>query len=306
MAGSARVPVAAGEVLLRHGGYEAVVTPVAAGLRALRYSGSDLVVPYPAGSVRPYYRGATVAPWPNRVVDGRYEIDGIVQQLALTEPDRGHALHGLVSWTRFDLAGHGPDTATWTHRIVPQAGYPFDVGLQVCFGLGPEGLTWSVTARNHSGSPAPYGVCPHPYLTPGSGRADNWRLTLPGSRVLEVTPDRLIPRGCTDVSGSPYDFRAGRTVGAIEVDHAFTGLGGGPVCASVTGANGVRTLLTWDSDVLPWVQLHTADVPGSPEHRVGLAVEPMTCPPDAFNSGEDLIRLAPGGTHTATWRISRG
>ncbi|MDQ3629363.1 MAG: aldose 1-epimerase family protein [Actinomycetota bacterium] len=293
-------------MLLRHGEYEAVVTPVAAGLRVLRHRGRDLVVSYEAGTVRPYYRGATVAPWPNRVVDGRYELAGTVHQLALTEPARGHALHGLVSWTRFDLVRHDERTAGWTHRIVPQVGYPFDVGLEVTYALGTGGLTWSVTARNHGQDPAPYGVCPHPYLTPGSGRVNDWELTLPASQVLEVTPDRLIPCGRSDVAESRYDFRAGRRIGADEVDHAFTGLGGGEVAVTVRGVDGRQVVLTWDADVLPWVQLHTADVPGSPQHRVGLALEPMTCPPDAFNSGADLVLLEPGQAHSASWAIGVG
>lgn len=298
--------VADDELLLRHREYEAVVTPVAAGLRVLRHQGRDLVVPYEAGSVRPYYRGATIAPWPNRVVDGRYELGGAVHQLALTEPARGHALHGLVSWTRFDLVQHDDSTARWTHRIVPQDGYPFDVELDVSYILGAEGLTWSVTARNHGQDPAPYGVCPHPYLTPGSGRVDDWELTLPAAQVLEVTPDRLIPRGRTEASGGRYDFRTRRRIGDAEVDHAFTGLDGGDVAVTVRGADGREVVLRWDAEVMPWVQLHTADVPGSPHHRVGLAVEPMTCPPDAFNSGEDLVVLQPQQTHTASWAIGAG
>lgn len=302
MGDPASTTVAADEVLLRHGGYEAVVTPVAAGLRVLRHRGRDLVVPYEAGAVRPHYRGATVAPWPNRVVDGRYEFGGQVHQLALTEPARGHALHGLVAWTRFGLVQHDGREATWAHRIVSQAGYPFDVGLEVTYVVDDDGLTWSVTARNHGREPAPYGVCPHPYLTPGSGRVDDWELTLPATQVLEVTPDRLVPRGRYDVAGRAYDFRTGRCVGATEIDHAFTGLGSGEVAVTVRGADGDRTALRWDAGVLPWVQLHTADA----DQRVGLALEPMSCPPDAFNSGEDLVVLAPRRTHTASWTISAG
>jgi aldose 1-epimerase len=59
----------------------------------------------------------------------------------------------------------------------------------------------------------------------------------------------------------------------------------------------------WDPAVLPWVQVHTADLPLAEESRLGLAVEPMTCPPDAFNSGEDLVVLAPGEEHKAFWTI---
>ena len=29
----------------------------------------------------------------------------------------------------------------------------------------------------------------------------------------------------------------------------------------------------------------------------------MTCPPDALGSGVDLVRLAPGASHTAAWTV---
>ncbi|HWU31187.1 MAG TPA: galactose mutarotase, partial [Microbacterium sp.] len=58
----------------------------------------------------------------------------------------------------------------------------------------------------------------------------------------------------------------------------------------------------WDAGC-PWVQVHTADLPDPAASRRGLAVEPMTCPPDAFNSGTDLIVLEPGAAHTAGWSI---
>ncbi|QHK19032.1 hypothetical protein GU243_03865 [Pseudarthrobacter psychrotolerans] len=53
----------------------------------------------------------------------------------------------------------------------------------------------------------------------------------------------------------------------------------------------------------PWLQIRTADKPATAADRLGLAVEPMTCPPDAFNSGEDLIQLEPGSSHQAGWSI---
>ena len=38
-------------------------------------------------------------------------------------------------------------------------------------------------------------------------------------------------------------------------------------------------------------------------HRKSLAVEPMTCPPDAFNSGVDLVVLQPGQSHSLALTI---
>jgi aldose 1-epimerase len=40
--------------------------------------------------------------------------------------------------------------------------------------------------------------------------------------------------------------------------------------------------------------------------RPGLAVEPMTAPADAFNSGTDLVTLAPAGTQGDELSVSWG
>ena len=294
----------AGERLLRHGDYEAVLTPVAAGIRVLRHQGTDLVVPYEPGEVRPRYRGAVIAPWPNRIVDGRYRFDGTEHRLPLTEPERQHALHGLVSWTRFTAVQEDARCATWAHDLVAQTGYAWSLELRVTHELSDEGLTTSVHATNLSDTPAPYGVASHPYLRVGDAPLDGCLLTLPADRVLQVTPDRLIPQALTDVDNTSFDFRAPRVVGRTEMDHAFTGLTERAAQVELRAPDGRAVRCSWDAAVLPWLQVHTADVPGDPDHRAGLAVEPMTCPPDAFNSGTDLIVLEPGASHTASWTIS--
>jgi len=68
-------------------------------------------------------------------------------------------------------------------------------------------------------------------------------------------------------------------------------------------SGGTGVALIWDPQVLPWVQVHTADRPEPALNRSGIAVEPMTCPPDAFNSGDDLVILDPGARHEASWVI---
>ena len=76
----------------------------------------------------------------------------------------------------------------------------------------------------------------------------------------------------------------------------------------VTDAAGTGVEMSWDA-ACPWVQMHTADRPGLPVHRIGLAVEPMTCAPDAFNADAyaydaGLIVLEPGRSAEASWRIA--
>lgn len=286
-------------------GYEAVIASVGASLRMLTFEGRDLVVPFGADEVRPGYRGTTLAPWPNRIVDGRYEFGGAEHQLALTEPARGQALHGLLSWAEFSDRLVLDDRVVLAAVIEPQTGYPFRVEVETEYRLGEEGLQQTVTARNLGTDAAPWGTGPHPYLVAGDGLVDDWALTLPASEVLTVTPDRLSPIAVEPVDSHPqWDFRAPRPIGDVFIDHAFTGLDRADGIAEVRLTSGDRGVaLSWDARC-PWVQIHTADNPGQDGiHRIGLAVEPMTCPPDAFNSAVDLVVLEPGAEHSAAWSI---
>ncbi|MHA3682696.1 aldose 1-epimerase family protein [Leucobacter sp. HY1908] len=303
-------PVSGEQFELSLGDQRAVIASVGASLRLYRVEGRDLVVPFAADELRPAYRGATVAPWPNRVVDGRYGFDEQDFQLAITEVGRDHALHGFTPWLAFTPRNRTPHSVTLVACVEPQAGYPWRVEVETTYELGDRGLTQRVTARNLSAHAAPYGVCPHPYLVAGEGRVDDWVLTLPADSVLEVTVDRLAPTELAPVTvdSDRFDFRAARLIADAEIDHAFTGLhrDDAGLARVELRAAGSGVAMTWDA-ACPWLQIHTADLsnPAHPGHRAGLAVEPMTCAPDAFNRGQDagLVVLAPGATHTASWSI---
>lgn len=308
----ARTPVSGIQHTLRAGSYEAVVASVGASLRSLRFDGRDLVVPFDADELRPGYRGATLAPWPNRIVDGRYAFGGADFRLPLTEPERGHALHGLAGWLDFHVTDAGSDHVTLVATVEPQTGYPWRVEVTTTYRLAADGLTQTVSARNDSAEPAPWGTGPHPYLVAGDTPLDEWTFELPAHDVLEVD-ERLSPTVLASVEGSAFDYRAPRVLGDAQIDHAYAGLardGAGIATARVTDAAGTGVEMSWDA-ACPWVQIHTADLPGGPAqpgHRAGLAVEPMTCAPDAFNPerydfDSGLIVLEPGAEAVASWRI---
>ncbi|HEY0247344.1 MAG TPA: aldose 1-epimerase family protein [Gryllotalpicola sp.] len=302
-------PLSGTQYEISFGDYTAHIASIGASLRALTHRGRDLVVPFAAEEMRPAYRGAALAPWPNRVADGRYVFDGVAQQLPLTEPERGNALHGLASWLDFGAIEQTPSRVTLGATIVPQAGYPHRVDVEVVYELTEFGLFSSITGSNSGTDAAPWGAGPHPYLVAGPGHVDDWSLLLPADEVLEVTPDRLLPVGLLPVAGAEggaFDFREARPIGDVFIDHAFTTIArgaGGTASVEIRTAEGTGVAISWDA-ACPWVQVHTADQPDPATSRRGLAVEPMTCPPGAFNSGTDLVTLAPGASHGAGWTIS--
>ncbi|SIT66986.1 aldose 1-epimerase family protein [Microbacterium sp. RU33B] len=310
----ARTPLSGTQHALRSGDYDAVIASVGASLRSFTHRGRDLTVSYDADEVRMGYRGATLAPWPNRVVDGRYSFGGEDYLLALTEPARGHALHGLAGWLAFEAIDKGPDHVTLAATIEPQTSYPWRIEVETTFALSTDGLTQTVRARNLSTDAAPWGTGPHPYLVAGPSALDTWTLTLPAERVLQVD-ERLSPtelRAVDADDAARFDFREPRVLGAVEIDHAYTGLArdeSGVTAVRLTDPEGTGVEMVW-GHACPWVQIHTADKGlGKPGHRAGLAVEPMTCAPDAYNADTydfdaGLIVLEPGATAEASWRIA--
>lgn len=278
------------------GGYRATIVETGAGLRELVYRGVDLVDGYPAEEMCTGGRGQLLLPWPNRVDGGRYAFGGRDHQLPLTEVAAGNAIHGLTRWTSWTLAEHTADFVRLTYRLPAQPGYPYALDLAAGYRLHADGgLAVTVTAANPGDRPAPYGAGAHPYLTVGVP-VDQATVTIPAATRL-LTDDRGIPTGDEPVDGTPYDLRRPTVLGDLTVDHPFTGLdrdANGKAWARV--AHGTRAVALWADEAHGWLQVFTGD-------RGALAVEPMTCPPNAFATGTGVITLAPGASVTSAWGI---
>ncbi|MGO3884892.1 MAG: aldose 1-epimerase family protein [Mycetocola sp.] len=301
-------PLSGQQFDLEFGAYRASIASIGASVRSLTWNGRDLVRPFEADEVRPAFRGAILAPWPNRVINGAYTWDGADQQLALTEPARGHALHGLVVWQDFELCTHSPTELVLATVVQPQQGYPHRVRVQVSYRLDEQGLHTRVSLENLSAADAPVGWGSHSYLVAPGERVDEWLFELNAATVQDVTADRLIPVAVGPVQDHPggLDFRTARLIGDTFVDHAFTDLtpeSDGLLHATLTDAAGDGVGMVWDASS-PWVQIHTADLPEAELSRRGLAVEPMSCPPGAFDSATDIVRLASGESVSSWWLIS--
>jgi aldose 1-epimerase len=289
-------------------GYRAVVTECGASLRLLEHEGRPLVLGWPEDGQTSSGRGQLLVPWPNRIRDGRYSFGGQDLQLPLTEPKHHNASHGLVRWSSWTLEERTDHCVSLVLRLMSQPGYPWTLDLHVLYDVSADGLTVTVTATNLSGSPAPYALGAHPYHTTGTGPVDDWELTLPAATRLTVD-DQLIPTGREDVRGTDLDFRVARPIRSTSLDTAFTDLTrdeDGRVEVSVRDTRSGEGTALWMDERHGWVQVFTGD--GLPAHaREALAVEPLTAPPNAFGTGEDVVVLAPTGAAgdelSASWGI---
>jgi aldose 1-epimerase len=284
-------------------GYVAVVTESGAALRSLSHQGRDLVHGFAEDEMSGGGRGQLLMPWPNRIRDGRYSFGGRDLQLGLTDPSRGNASHGLARWAAWTPEEHTATSVSLVYRLMAQTGYPWTVDLHVLYDLSADGLAVTQTATNLSPEAAPYASGAHPYLAVGAAIED-LELRVP-ARTRVLVDDRQLPIGSEPVSGV-YDFTSPRRIGDTVLD---VGLGsleredGRATVTLVDPADGHGVGL-WVDERHRWLQVYT---PPSEGLRPGLAVEPMTAPADAFNSGIDLVTLAPAGAAgdelSASWGI---
>jgi aldose 1-epimerase len=300
------VPLTGEQYEIQAGDYRACVTELGAGLRTLSFEGNALITGYEPDQLPPHGAGQLLMPWPNRIDGGKYKFGGRTYQLDLSEAARGNAIHGLTRWANWKPAAHISAEVTMTHLLLGRPGFPFCLELSVSYRLdAADGLKVAVTATNVGQQAAPYGTGCHPYLTTGATLIDGCELELPAAQWLPAD-DRGIPAGpAKDVTGSAFDFRTRQPIAGAKLDHALTGLSrdeAGRAWARL--ADDQVELGLWAGPGYDWLQVFTGD-PLEPEHRRrALAIEPMTCPPNAFVTGDDLLTLAPADSVTHTWGIA--
>ncbi|HEY9356173.1 MAG TPA: aldose 1-epimerase family protein [Arthrobacter sp.] len=286
---------------LRRGDALAVITELAAGLRLYSRAGVQLTETYGDAEISPGAAGITLAPWANRVEDGIWYLDGKKQQLDITEVSRNNASHGLLRNAAYSLVDESQYSVTLEATVFPQHGYPFLVRHRVQYLLAEDlGLVVRQTLANDSKAPAPFVLGAHPYLRLGDTDLDELQLTVSADTRL-VADERLIPRSAEPVSGDT-DLRAGRRVGNLDIDVALTDItfDGGVARHTLTAPDG-RGVSLWQDETCGYVHIFvTTDFPGRPR---AVAIEPMTGPANAFNSGDGLRWLSPGDSFTMAWGI---
>jgi aldose 1-epimerase len=285
------------------GDAEAIITQVGASLRTLRIGGLDLTQPYPEYSMPPFGDGIVLVPWPNRVKDGFWSLDGVAQQLDITEPARHNAIHGLLRFAAYRVAEMHDDSVTLEATVFPQHGYPFLLETSVTYQLTDDGISVTHRITNESDSLAPAAIGTHPFFQIGDVDTDDLTLTVHASTRFPVD-ERLNVDAEIAVEGTDYDLRGGRRVADLQLDDAFGGVTTDDQVSAVLTAEDGRSVALWQDENFPYVQVFTTrEFPRGTGTVTAIAIEPMTAPADAFNSGQSLRWLEPGETWQATWGV---
>jgi aldose 1-epimerase len=287
-------------------GFSATLVQVGGGLRALSVNGIDVIDGYASDAMCPGGAGQLLMPWPNRIRDGKYRFGDVECQLDLSEPKTHNAIHGLARWARWHPVEQAADSVTLECDLVPTPGYPWLLRLRTRWSISASGLQAEHSATNLAEKPCPFGMGVHPYLIVPGVAVDDLVLRLPGRSRLLVD-GRLLPIGAAKVAGSPFDFSEPRRIGTAVLDTAFGDVehdSDGCSRAVLASLDGERSVEIWADSSYRWWQAFTGDTLPGERHRRSVALEPMTCPPDAFRSGRDLVTINPGQTWTGSWGIS--
>jgi aldose 1-epimerase len=206
----------------------------------------------------------------------------------------------------WSLTSRSDHEVTLVCVVHPQPAYPWRLELQVRYALEAKGLVVTATATNLSDARAPFGIGFHPYVAVG-GRIDEALLSVPARRRL-ITDERGLPTGDEGVAGTAFDFLTTRPIDQTRLDTGYTDLvraDDGRAWAEVAAADGSRVVGLWADDAFPYLMVYTGDTlaPAS-RRRQGIAIEPMSCPPNALRSGSDLVGLEPGSRWTGSWGIA--
>lgn len=288
------------EVRLQAGGATVDVSLRGGGLRRVTVAGWEVLDGYESGTVPQGRRGGVLLPWPNRLRGGRWSWRGRDLQLDVVSADSPNAMHGLLSWQPWSVVEHATDSVTVGTTVEARGGYPFRLAVAIDYALSAEQLRVTVRVRNEGTEDAPFGVGMHPYLHVGAERDGDLGLAtvhVPARTALDV--EGGLPSG----GRSPFDGAIGQ-LGDRPLDDPLTDLvrdDDGWARLRLAGPAGELVLAV--DEAWPWLQVFSADTLPEGQRRRSLAVEPMTCPPNALADGTDLVVLPPSGAWSGSWTL---
>ncbi|BAL25024.1 hypothetical protein AZKH_2718 [Azoarcus sp. KH32C] len=254
-------------------------------------------------------RNGILAPFCNRIADGRYRFDDRDFDLLPGVPHGQRLIyHGFlremdlsVADVQESLAGA---SALFTGAIRPNdfPGYPFALKLNVRVSFTARAIALTITGTNIGERAIPYSAGWHPYFRLGDAPIETLELTVPAARCV-VTDGNLLPlpgeAAYTPVTQAPLpDFREPRPIGDAVIDGCYAGAeaeADGLIRSRLRDPATGRRLTMWQRGGLTHV--FTGDTLARDARR-SIAIEPVEVMTDAFNRDDctRTIRLPPGTT----------
>jgi aldose 1-epimerase len=296
------------EFELAHGELRARISSVGATLLDFSCRAVPIVWGAPYKALPKGSSGQVLAPWPNRLADGRYRFDGIEAVAPLDEPLRNNAIHGLVRWLYWEREYLERDRVKLHCALAPQPAYPFQISLSVLYALSDEGLAVRVQSEQLGDGTAPFGVGFHPYFLGAVQGLQGARLVVPASRHYLVDA-RGLPVGDESLSGalSDLDSETGLALDDVMLDDCFAGLtrqsSGNAIIRYFPGAGEIEEVELRLDPSFDYVMCYTGDTLDEVDQRRGVAIEPMTCAPNAFVTGDGLRELSETSSFSADFVI---
>lgn len=263
-----------------------------------------------------YYLGALIGRYAGRIAGARFAIDGHVHQLAAN--DGANALHG---------GGRGGfDTEIWSVepidaagavlRLISSAGaggFPGRLEVSVTYRLQGAALRIDYAARTDA--PTVINLTNHSYFNlAGGGSVLGHHLEIAADRIAELDAAAIPTGRFVPVSGTAFDFRASRPIGAGRggfpgYDHSWILGNDGMLAPAARLADPLsgRTLDLLTTE--PTLHAYTADhfdgadqgAEGAPliAHR-GIALEAQHLPDSPNRPDFPSTLLRPGETFRST------
>lgn len=285
---------------ISYSGWEAVIASVGGGVRLFSYEGKPYIDGYDDDEIAVGSAGHILAPWPGRIDSGEYEFGGVTHRVPWNEPATRTAMHGLVGWLTWTAVDVSESAVSLECSLPAQPGYPFPLQLRVRWSVGPGGLRASHYVSNIGATPCPFGLGVHPYVKLPGSTLGQWKLTVPAKTELTVD-DRNLPTGTTKAR-----FTEPTLLGETVLDTSFGDLergSDGNAAVVLTAEDDSEEVTVWADSSFGWFHVYTSDTLDGDRRRRSVAVEPMSCPPNAMRTGTDLVTLAPGELWSGIWGI---
>jgi aldose 1-epimerase len=286
---------------------KAQVSTCGAAIKSLSVNGIDIITPTTGHELNPFADGIVMAPWANRIDRGIWELNGEKLQLEITDTELDNAVHGLVNQQLFDIKKQSDSEVNLETVILPSAGYPFEILVQVTYRLTHAGLEVDYEAKNLSYSVAPFIIGGHPYLQIGDTNTGELEVKTSATRVV-LADARKIPTETIAIAGTEFDISHWTKVSECNFDNGFSVMGlsaDGYAHHYLRAPNGLM-LDVWQSKELKYAFIFTPSFFYNlmdEKKRYAIAIEPQSGPANAFNTNEDLTWLEPGEIFTASWGV---